>query len=325
MQTFRFYTQLFFIAVCLWIGIEFHLFVSALEYPVSVVTPSRPPGVEAFLPISALMSFLYFLKTGIIHTVHPAGFFMFMGFIAVSLVAGKSFCSWICPVGFVSEMTGALGKKLMPKYWKIPRWLDIPLRSLKYLLLLFFANAIFSMTAVELGVFLNSDYNIVADIKMYEFFRYISFTSLVVLTVLFFLSIVFQNFWCRYLCPYGALLGIVGLLSPTKIKRNAVSCIDCSLCDKACPSGIKVSSKKIVISDECTSCNSCVDACPVNDTLYLQNVVLKKKVSGTRVFIAAGLIYFLIVSTGFALGKWQNQVSTEKYKAIYQVKDAVGH
>ncbi|MCF8432071.1 MAG: 4Fe-4S binding protein, partial [Melioribacteraceae bacterium] len=263
-QLYRSITQILFILICIWIGIEFYLFTKFIESPGSAVFVERPPGAEAFLPISALMSVYYFIQTGIIHDAHPAGFFILIAVIAVSLVFGKSFCSWICPIGTLSEYIADFGdkiqKKLFKKVYRLPRWLDYPLRSLKYLLLGFFVYSIFfTMSTIALRMFLDSPYNLVADVKMWYFFADISKTSLIVISVLFFLSIFIRNFWCRFLCPYGALLGIFSLLSPQKITRDPISCIDCALCAKACPSNIKVDKVKTVFSDECSTCMSCVD------------------------------------------------------------------
>ena len=280
-QKYRLYVQLFFAIIVLWIGVEFYLFTTFLESGGNSTFYERPPGVEAFLPISSMMSLYYFFLSGNIHPAHPAGLVIFIAILAISFVFGKSFCSWVCPIGFISESLGDFGEKIQKKLFKkriqMPKVLDYPLRSLKYLLLGFFVNAIFlSMTAVALKYFLDSPYNIISDVKMYYFFANISQFSLIVIAVLMLLSIVFRNFWCRYLCPYGALLGIFSLLSPLKIKRNKESCIDCNLCAKACPSFIKVDKVSTVISDECSTCMSCVDACPVKNTLELKPILVIK-------------------------------------------------
>ena len=328
-QKIRFAVQVAFALLCIWIGIEFSQFVSYLESNGSGVFHQRPPGVEGFLPISSLMSVVYFIQTGQVHNVHPAGFFIFLAIAGVSLVFGKAFCSWMCPVGFISEMVGDFGdkiwKKLFKRRIKLPRFIDYPLRSVKYLLLAFFAFAIFSMTETALAFFLSDTYNIAADIKMFYFFADISRFSLIVIGVLFLLSVVIRNFWCRYLCPYGALLGLVGFLSPNKIKRNAASCIDCGLCAKACPSFIKVDKVNTVRSDECTSCLSCVDACPVADTLEVKNIFGQKKVS--KKIIAAGVILIFIAITGVGMltGHWHNKVSKEEYLIIHKQLNSIGH
>ena len=328
-QKIRFAVQLIFAALCIWIGIEFWQFISYLESNGSTAFHQRPPGVEGFLPISALMSVVYFIQTGKVHDVHPAGFFIFLAIVGVSLAFGKAFCSWLCPVGFISELVGDFGekiwKKLFKRRFKLPKLIDYPLRAVKYLLLAFFAFAIFSMTETALAFFLSDIYNIAADVKMFYFFANISRFSLIVIGVLFFLSVIIRNFWCRYLCPYGALLGLIGFLSPNKIKRNAASCIDCGLCAKACPSFIKVDKVKTVYSDECTSCLSCVDACPVVDTLEVKNIFGEKKVS--KKIIALGVVFLFVSITGLGMitGHWHNKVSKEEYLIIHKQLDAIGH
>lgn len=329
-QKYRFLVQSAFVMLCLWIGLEFHFFVGYLESGGSGEFFERPPGVEAFLPISALMSLYYFVLSGVIHNAHPAGFFILLGIITVSFVFGKSFCSWICPVGFLSELIGDFGDKVSMKLFKrrikMPALLDYPLRSLKYLLLAFFVYSIFfSMTELALKYFLDSSYNIISDVKMYYFFADLSRFSLIVIAVLFGLSIIFRNFWCRYLCPYGALLGIVSLLSPSKIKRNTETCIDCNLCAKACPSFIKVDKVITVISDECSTCLSCIDACPVKDTLELKTVYGKKRINKKTVAIGVISIYIAIVSLAILSGNWQNSISKEEYLENYIIINSIGH
>lgn len=329
-QKYRLFSQLFFVAITLWIGFEFYLFATYLESGGTTQFYDRPPGVEAFLPISSLMSIYYFILSGNIHSVHPAGFVIFIAIVSVSFVFGKSFCSWICPIGFVSESLGDFGEKIQKKLFKkrlqMPRILDFPLRSLKYLILAFFINSIFfSMTALALKYFLDSPYNIISDVKMYYFFADISKFSLQVITVLIILSVVFRNFWCRYLCPYGAFLGIFSLLSPLKIKRNKESCIDCNLCAKACPSFVKVDKVGIVYSDECSTCMSCVDACPVKDTLELKPIIGKKNIKKNWIVAWIVGIYFLVVSIGVFTGNWRNNISKEEYLQLFQNKNSIGH
>lgn len=330
-QKYRFISQSIIVLVSIWIGIEFYFFVNYLQSGGAVSEYfQRPAGVEAFLPISALMSLYYFFLTGEIHQAHPAGFFILLGIIAVSFTFGKSFCSWMCPVGFISELVGDFGdkisKKLFKKKIKMPKYLDVPLRSVKYLLLGFFVYAIFfAMTASSLKYFLDSPYNIMADVKMFYFFADISRFALLIIAALFLLSVVFRNFWCRYLCPYGALLGVIALFSPNKIKRDPVSCIDCGLCNKACPSNIKVDQKITVFSDECSTCMSCVDACPVKDTLQLKSVYTKKTVDKKKIGIAIAAVYLAVISIGIISGNWQNNVSQKEYLINHKNINSLGH
>jgi len=325
-QTLRFWVQVAIVLICLWIGVEFHYFVKYLETSGLEGSAYRPPGAEGFLPISSLMSLYHFIISGELHPVHPAGLFILLTAIVVSLFVGKSFCSWFCPFGWLSEILGDIGDKLFKRRLKMPKWLDYPLRSLKYLLLGFFVYAIFFlMTGASLRAFLDSPYNIVADIKMYYFFADISQLALVIIAILFILSIPIRNFWCRYLCPYGALLGILSLLSPVKIKRNSQSCIDCTKCAKVCPSFIRVDKTDTVISDECTSCMKCIDSCPVADTLELKPAVGKTIIP--KKYAALGIIALFtgLLGLGMITGNWQNNVTTDDYLYHQKYLNSYGH
>jgi polyferredoxin len=72
---------------------------------------------------------------------------------------------------------------------------------------------------------MNSPYGVIADVKMLNFFRHMGQTGAITLGVLVVASLFIQNFWCRYLCPYGALLGIAAFFSPARIRRNPETCI----------------------------------------------------------------------------------------------------
>jgi NapH/MauN family ferredoxin-type protein len=324
-QRFRTSIQLLFIALCLWIGIEFSLFVSYLASNGVSAFYQRPPGVEGFLPISSLMSVLYFFKTGEIHSFHPAGFFIFIAIFFMSLFFAKSFCSWLCPIGFLSDLLSKLRMKITKKRILVPVWLDYPLRSLKYLLLGFLLFIVSSMSTIALSSFLNGGYNIVCDIRMYDFFAQLSLVSVIVILILIILSFLIDRFWCRYLCPYGALLGITGLLSPIKVKRNAKSCIDCGKCTKVCPANINVAKSNFVLSDECTSCAQCIDVCPVNETLNFTVVATRKKVN--KKIIGFVIVGIFIGITGIAMltGHWHNHITKATYLHYYKIRETLHH
>lgn len=94
-----------------YIGWRFYLFVKYLE--TRGVTPfvPRPPSIEAYLPISALLSFKYFITTGVFDRIHPAGLSLFIIILLTSWFFKRGFCSWICPIGTLSEWDWKLGKK----------------------------------------------------------------------------------------------------------------------------------------------------------------------------------------------------------------------
>jgi polyferredoxin len=305
--------QFAFVALCIWIGIEFALFMRWGTAGGTEPFFERPPGVEGFLPISALMSMKYWLQTGIVNNVHPSGLIILLAILAVSVVLKKAFCSWLCPIGTLSESLWLLGNKVFGRTFDPPRWLDYPLRSLKYLLMAFFVTSIVRMDVADLAAFIYSPYNKMADVKMYLFFAEITTFAVWTIIILALLSVVIKNFWCRFLCPYGALLGIAGWLSPLKITRTKETCVDCELCTKACPSRITVHTATRVWSDECTSCMACVAACPVKNTLELRPApraaAVPVKVYGALV---AG-VFVAVIGMAMLAGFWQNGITKEEY------------
>ncbi len=320
-QFFRSLVQGAFVLLCLWIGVEFFFFVEwGMSGGVAPYMP-RPAGVEGFLPISALISLKYWLHTGIVNGIHPSGLFIFLAIVATGVIAKKGFCSWLCPIGTLSEGLWMLGKRLFGRNIHLPRWLDYPLRSLKYLLLAFFVWSIWNMDVSALKGFIYSPYNKVADIKMYLFFADIGGMALWTIIGLLILSVIVPNFWCRYLCPYGALLGGLSIFSPMKITRTEETCVDCALCTKACPARLQVHTARRVWSDECMGCLACVAACPVKNTLSM--TASRRRPAPAWVY--GTLIVGLFVGiTGLAMltGFWENSIPREEYLRRMQQIDA---
>jgi len=127
------------------------------------------------------------------------------------------------------------------------------LRSVKYALLAFFIYiVVLKMPSFAIMRFLEGDYYKIADVKMLLFFIEMTTTTAVSLSLLFVLSLFYKNFWCRYLCPYGALLGLISFFQPLKITRNNAACIHCGTCTKNCPSLLPVERLTNVRSPECT-------------------------------------------------------------------------
>ncbi len=314
--------QFAFLLLCIWIGIEFYLFMRWGQSAGVEPYFERPPGVEGFLPISALMSTKYWIDTGVVNEIHPASIFVLIAIVGMSLLLKKSFCSWLCPIGTLSESLWIFGKKLFRSNLTVTKWLDYPLRSLKYLLLFYFVYSIWQMDVFALNNFIYSPYNKVADIKMYLFFANISSFALWTIIILMVLSVVIKNFWCRYLCPYGALLGFLSFLSPLKITRNKSTCIDCELCTKACPANIRVHKTGRVWSDECMSCLECVAVCPVKDTLDMK---LPRHTKPLPAWVFGSLVVGTFMGiTGLAMltGHWQNKISREEYQRRFQQIDS---
>lgn len=332
--------QLAFVALNTWIGAQFFLWArqftaAGLRGAGQGFAVSRPAGVEGWLPIAGLMNLKYFAMTGRVTAIHPAAMFLLMAFLLMSLVLKKAFCSWLCPVGTLSEYLWKLGRKMFGRNFAAPRWLDLGLRSQKYILLGLFVAVIGYMSAEALHDFMAGPYGIIADVKMLDFFRGITWVGLTVLVALGGLSLFIQNFWCRYLCPYGALMGLVSLGSPVKVRRDQDACIDCGKCAKACPARLKVDELVQIRSVECSACLACVAACPVENGLQfalppartpeIAERWLGRRVSPRAVVAALAAIFFGVVLYARMSGHWQTVVPNAVYQQLVPHADAVSH
>jgi polyferredoxin len=315
----------------LWLGAKFYFWVRQFEDGLIDSNLRRPAGVEGWLPIAGLMNLKYWLLTGTIPRVHPAALFLLITFLAMAFLFRKAFCSWLCPIGTISEYLWRAGKKMFKRNFYLPRWLDLPLRGLKYFLLGFFLWAISTMSVVGIRDFMLSPYGLIADVKMLNFFRHLGETGLIVLGLFVVVSLFVPNFWCRFLCPYGALLGLTSWLSPSRIRRNTETCIDCAKCAKACPAALPVDKLVQIRSVECTGCLECVAVCPAQDALAMSlPKILAAKAQRAAIpawAMAAGIAVLFLGVAGFAksTGHWESAIPTAVYERLVPNADQAAH
>lgn len=334
-QPIRHAVQWAFVALNGVLGLQFYVWVRYYEHGGAAVYASRPAGVEGWLPIAGLMNLKYLFMTGKVPPIHPAAMFLFGAFLLMSVLLKKAFCAWLCPVGTLSEVLAKVGRFILGRNLHPPKWLDYPLRSLKYILLALFASLIGVMSAEALLEFMQTPYGLLADVKMLNFFRDMSLTAAIVIAVLMLLSMVVQNFWCRYLCPYGALLGLASLLSPVKIRRDADACIDCGKCAKACPAHLKVDELVQIRSVECSACMACVAACPAEDALQLALPPRKTAAPAQRwsrralgplaMAGAIAYIFFGLVLYARVTGHWKTELPREVYMHLVPRANELTH
>ena len=323
----RWMVQLAYAAFIAMVGWEFWRFYgqAAAGEP---LTAARPAAVEAFLPISALVGLKRFVLTRQWDEIHPAGLVILLAALGTAFAARKAFCSWVCPVGTFSRALEWVGKKTLWRRGRqlvVSRWLDLPLLSLKYVLLAFFLWIVWVQMPLEaIDGFMKAPFNLAADAKMLLFFQGLSAGAGAVLGALVVLSIVVKHFLCRYLCPYGALLGLASLASPQRVVRDAATCNDCQACTRACPVQIPVHRRASVWTAECTGCLSCVAACTVPDCLTA-NRRGKRGMSAWLVPAAALTVMLGAWAIARLTGHWQTVLPDEVLARVYQIAPLLGH
>ena len=329
-QTLRRSFQIAFLLLNVWVGGAFYFWVRGFENGTHARIAERPAGVEGWLPIAGLMNFKYWASTSRVPATHPAAFFLFIAFLAIAFLFRKAFCSWLCPIGTLSEYLWRAGRQIFRRNFQLPRWIDIPLRGLKYLLFGFFIWAVANMSADAIAQFMHTPYGAIADVRMLNFFRFLGETAAVVLGVLVIASVLVQNFWCRYLCPYGALLGLVSMASPVRIRRVESACIDCAKCAKVCPSVLPVDQLVTIKAAECTGCLECVAVCPSEGALKMALPAWTRtpndgKLPAWAMAVGIAVLFIGIVGLAKTAGYWNGDVPDYVYRQLVPQANDLSH
>ncbi|MFQ6040044.1 MAG: 4Fe-4S binding protein [Candidatus Poribacteria bacterium] len=259
-------------------------------YPLESILP--PDTFLRFDPLAALGTSLS--ARGIaLGLILPA-----LALAILTLFLGRFFCNWVCPLGTTLDITDRVFFKKIAR-WKL-RQFPSHLRNLKYYILTAFCiSAILGLQLIWLldplsivtrsyALPLFSYSNFIADSSfdsfsrvkgvnavsesIYPFFeKYLTSPEkpvwrmhlpfFAVFVGIVFLGIYSRRFWCRSLCPLGALLGF---FSRFRILRRVVSdeCIECGRCLRECKMQAISDDMRGTIEQECIECMGCVEICP---------------------------------------------------------------
>ena len=233
-----------------------------------VVIPLPEISLHAVSPFGGVVTVYEFLTTGgLVPKLHTSALVLMALGLVVAFFFGPIFCGYFCPLGTLQEWIGKLGKRIFGKKYGrlLPPAADRVLRSLRYAVL---AVVIYQTAAAAKLVFVEVD----PYYALFNFFTgEVAWTAILVLLVVMVLSLFVERPWCKYLCPYGALLGLFNLIRVFPVRRREETCIDCKKCDAACPMNITVSTGKAVRDHQCISCHECLSgvACPTENTVVV--------------------------------------------------------
>jgi len=187
----------------------------------------------------------------------------------VTMFIGRKFCGYICPVGTLQEYLFKLRSKRYRLLKRVPFFYERKFRVAKY-----FVLAI-TFVLVLLGIsplFMNF-----CPVLTLSRLPNIVIPGLILWIVIIAGGLLTDRFWCRFLCPYAALLNLFQKLSRLfgfkrlLIKRNLEKCIDCCNCIRNCPMNIDLQQGEYIKDDDCIHCLICAAACPKENTINEEN------------------------------------------------------
>jgi polyferredoxin len=219
--------------------------------------------------------------------------------IASTLVTGPLFCGWICPTGTLQEMVGWLRRKLVTRaerprptrrqvvllglflagFLALVIWVSLRKQmfiedsslhwaaGLILLVFLVYAGVIEDGPTRRLrllsiaAIFVTAVSHLVITSPVHFAFTSRSDPASALATAVIMVASLFVlRAWCRYLCPWGYLMGFLTRFSRLKIVRGAGECHDCQTCTAACDVG--AIEHGVVRHEDCQLCFACVDKCP---------------------------------------------------------------
>lgn len=194
--------------------------------------------------------------------------------IVLSLLTGRFFCGWVCPIGAVQEFIHPESLKL-----QLPLILDRILGYLRYLMLL--GGLLLSWSAMS-NVW--KGYDPFQSLFTFEW----SITAISLLCIILIGSICIERFFCRYLCPLGGVLAVASRFSLLKMRPDSGACIACGKCSQPGVCAMRMVSAvnpytdiPMFDSSECIFCNQCADICrygAIKLSLPIRNRVKSPKI-----------------------------------------------
>lgn len=309
--------QIFFLVLIFLIAINHQLAESGLSIPFIASS-----SLHAVCPFGGVVSiYSVFTDGAFIQKIHESSFIILGIVLFLGILFGPVFCGWVCPLGTVQEFVGKIGKKIFKNKYNhfITYQLDKYLRFLRYAV----AVWVIYITAVS-GKLLFS--NIDPYHALFNFWTSeITIAGIVVLSLTLLASLFVERPWCKYTCPFGAILGLTNFVRIFKLRRNEETCIGCKKCTKECPMNIDVATQETIKDHQCISCLKCTSesACPVEHTVQFNT----KKIKGVNITHSVlAVVVFVAIFGGIygsdILGLWKTEGS--KVAGTIKVGESVG-
>ncbi len=227
-------------------------------------------SIDGLCPFGGLETIQKWIASGgqFIAKTHVSNLILLFALVVGTLVAGGAFCGWVCPFGAIQDALTGIRKRLRLPEIHVPEKLDRVLRYGRYvtLALILFQTA----TTVKLWFADFDPYRTLFGLEwLYHFDWIASWPAYVVTLGVLAASLFVERGFCRYACPLGGTISLLGRFSLFHIRRDSIACKGCAVCEAPCPVKLHVASAN-VISSNCIGCMACVESCPRHGSLEMK-------------------------------------------------------
>lgn len=217
--------------------------------------------------------------------------------IPFTLIMGRFFCGWMCAYGAFGDFIYGISKKVFKVKFVMDESIDKVLKYLKYVVLAFSVFAIWTLNTNVFSTFSPWDaFGMLVTVGKLPDLSYV-IANLIFGFSLFLLiaiaSAFIERFFCRYLCPLGAIFAVASKLKIARIHKDRANCGKCRICTNNCAMGIPLYKTDVVNSGECIDCMKCVTACPRrNVTFKVSEKDVRPLVTSAAVVTAMTGLYY---------------------------------
>lgn len=190
--------------------------------------------------------------------------FLIIALLLVTILMGRFFCGFICSFGAMQDLMWAISQHTFKPKSKISKELDANLKYMKYVLLVLIVVIGWMLKSYDFDGF-NSPWTVFAmytSLSGWSNLAYFFTIGGLLLIAIMIASLFIERFFCRYLCPLGAVFTLFSKFKLFQIKKPRKNCGTCHLCTNKCSMGIDLGKYDRVDSPECINCFNCVSVCP---------------------------------------------------------------
>lgn len=184
--------------------------------------------------------------------------------LLASIIFGRFFCGWMCSFGFMNDLLYKISNKIFKFKFKVAERTDKLLKYIKYVILVLIAILIWTLGASSLNVL--NPWNAFAQITNFRTAIFQYTLGFIILFIIIIGCMFVERFFCRYLCPLGAIFSLISRFRLFNISKPNDKCGKCRLCTNKCSMGIPLYKTSKVTSGECIMCLKCVETCPRKNT-----------------------------------------------------------